>query len=247
MMQNQPTIDRVQVKRFLRRRGLVAIADKSRAAHLQSFGLRPDVVFDVGVDQGTPFLYHAFPDARFALIDPRAESRVALRGPDAPRNATFFETALGAQPGTLTLHIPHSEKGELGAMASFLTRTDPLAARFTSLAPRDVPVTTLDRIAADMPGRVGLKIDTEGFEDEVLQGAAKTLERTDFVILELSLTQRFSRIAPPSHIITRLAAASLEFRDVLRITGDGKGGGAPRLMDVLFTRWPTPDPANPKT
>ena len=236
-------IDRAQVNRFLRRKGLTAIADKSRATHLQSFGLAPDVVFDVGVDMGTPFLYQAFPEARFALIDPRAESRAALASPDAPRNAQFFETALGATAGKQTLHIPHSDKGEHGAMASLRQRTDTIAAKFNRLEPREVSVTTLDSIASGFKGRVGLKIDTEGFEDEVLAGAPATLLRTDFVILELSLVKRFAGIAPPSHLITRLAAAGLEFRDVLRMTGDGKGGGAPRLMDILFTRWHASAPA----
>lgn len=236
-------IDRAQVNRFLRRKGLTAVAEKSNAAHLQSFGLTPDAVFDVGVDTGTPFLYQAFPNARFALIDPRGESRAALTSADAPRDAQFFETALGAAPGTLTLNIPHSCKGEHGAMASLYQRTDRLAAKFTRLETRQVAVATLDSIAANFPGRLGLKIDTEGFEDEVLAGAAETLLRTDFVILELSLTQRFDSITPPSRLITRLAAAGLEFRDVLRMTGDGKGGSAPRPMDVLFTRWHTQAPA----
>ena len=236
-------IDRASVNRFLRRKGLTAIADKSQAAHLQSFGLAPDVVFDVGVDQGTPFLYQAFPDAQFALIDPRTESRASLTGPNAPKNAQFFETALGAAPGTLTLNIPYSDKGEQGAMASLRQRTDTLSARFNRIETREVAVTTLDQIAADFKGRVGLKIDTEGFEDEVLSGATQTLLRTDFVILEMSLVQRFAGISPPSHLITRLAAAGLEFRDVLRMTGDGRGGGAPRLMDILFTRWHPRAPA----
>jgi FkbM family methyltransferase len=250
IMSIAPTkVDRAQVNRFLRRKGLTAVVDKSQSDHLQSFGLRPDIVFDVGVDQGTPFLYQAFPEARFALIDPRHECVQALKNSDAPGDAQFFETALGAQPGTMTLTIPHSDKGEQGAMASLRMRTDRLVAKFTKLDTRQVPVTTLDLIAAKMTGRVGLKIDTEGFEDEVLKGAIETLKRTDFVILELSLVQRFDGIAPPSQIISRLADAGLEFRDVLRMTGDGKGGSAPRLMDVLFTRWPNhaPAPAKPQT
>ncbi|QCO55924.1 FkbM family methyltransferase [Pseudorhodobacter turbinis] len=240
-------IDRTQVNRFLRRKGLTAIADKSKSGHLQRYALMPDVVFDVGVDLGTPFLYEAFPDTSFVLVDPRAESRAVLKDVNTPKKAQFFETALGRTQGRMTLNIPFSDKGEHGAMASLSTRTDRISSSFTRMETREVSVTTLDMLAADFPGRVGLKIDTEGFEDEVLAGATETLKRTDFVILELSLTQRFSSIAPPSQIITRLAAAGLEFRDVLRMTGDGKGGGAPRLMDVLFTRWHTPAPAKPKT
>jgi FkbM family methyltransferase len=238
--ENTP-VDRAQVNRFLRRKGLTAIPDKSKSAHLQNFGLSPDVIFDIGVDLGTPFLYAAFPNAHFALVDPRPESRAALTGPDAPRKGTFFETALGTENGVLSLNIPHSARGEQGAMASLRHRTDVLSEKFVTVESRTVAVTTLDALAADLPGRIGIKIDTEGYEDEVLAGAVETLKRTDFVILEMSLVQRFSGIAPPSKIINRLADAGLEIRDILRITGDGKGGATPRLMDVLFTRWHTPN------
>lgn len=228
--------NKLMVKRFLRRRGLVAVADKSSAAHLASFGLTPDVVFDVGVDTGTPFLYDAFPQAKFVLIDPRAESRGALANlPDAQ----FMQTALGAREGQTTLHIPHSPAGEMGARASLHLPTGPMAEKITAMTTRQVSVATLDTVAAQFPGRVGLKIDTEGAEAEVLAGAKDTLRRCDFVILELSLTQRFQQTPMPSHIFALLAAAGLEFRDVLRSTGDGKGGPAPRLMDILFTRWPS--------
>ncbi len=102
---------------------------------------------------------------------------------------------------------------------------------------RRVPVAPLDRIMEAYPGRVGLKVDTEGYELEVLQGAAETLLRCDFVLLELSVTHRFDDIAPPSRIVAELARAGLELRDILRSTGDGRGGPQPRLFDALFTRW----------
>jgi FkbM family methyltransferase len=239
-------IDRKAVNRFLRQKGLVALADKSQAAHLLQFGLVVDVVFDIGVDTGTPFLYQAFPEAHFVLIDPRAEAEAAMTGPDAPAKASFHAVALGADAGEMTLNIPFSDKGEQGAMASLRQRQDYLADQIKWVETRQIPVAPLDTIAVAYTGRVGLKIDTEGFEDEVLAGATETLARCDFVILEMSLTQRFDTTAPPSQIIARLAAAGLEFRDVLRMTGDGRGGPTPRLMDVLFTRW-APDAPAPAT
>lgn len=228
--------NKLMVKRFLRRRGLVAVADKSSATHLAQYNLTPDVVFDVGVDTGTPFLYDAFAQAKFVLIDPRAESRAAMTG---LQDAYFVQTALGAREGRMTLHIPHNAAGELGARASLHLPTGPMAEKITAMTTREVPVSTLDTVAGQFPGRVGLKIDVEGAEAEVLAGAKQTLRRCDFVILELSLTQRFEQTPMPSQIFAPLAAAGLEFRDVLRSTGDGKGGPAPRLMDILFTRWPT--------
>ena len=109
MILEAASIDRGQVNRFLRRKGLTAVADKSKADHLQVFGLKPDVVLDIGVDTGTPSLYAAFPNAHFVLVDPRAECRAVLGDAGTPPNTVFFETALGSKTGTLTLNIPTSE------------------------------------------------------------------------------------------------------------------------------------------
>lgn len=236
-------MEKREVQRYLRKQGLVATANKASAAHLRAYDLCPDVVFDIGVDTGTPFLYQAFPDVPFVLIDPRAESRVAMVDKEAPREVHFYETALGATDGAQMLNIPITADGANGARASLHAAVGPMARKFTGVEQRSVAVTTLDRIAAAHPGRVGLKIDTEGAEADILAGGPQTLARCEFVIIEVSLSLRFETTARPSTLIALLAQAGLEFRDVLRMPGDGKGGPTPRLMDALFTRWP----AHPET
>ena len=47
-----------------------------------------------------------------------------------------------------------------------------------------IPVTTLDRLAKDLPRVTLLKIDVEGYEMAVLAGASATLERTECVFYE---------------------------------------------------------------
>ena len=232
--------DRADLRRRLRREGLVAQPDRSTAAHLRAYGLTPEVVFDVGVAEGTPQLYRAFPDTHFVLIDPRAEVQAVLTGPSAPASASFHPVALAAGPGRMELATPVTDKGTHGGRASLNRPVGPMARAITGFHRQIVEVTTLDAIAAAYPGSAGLKIDTEGHEAEVLAGGAVTLQRCQFVILELSLAERFDRATRPSAIVAMLAAAGLEFRDILRTTGDGAGGPIPRLIDALFTRWPAP-------
>jgi len=232
--------DRDDLRRRLRRAGLVAQPDKSTAAHLRAYGLAPEVVFDVGVAEGTPQLYRTFPDAHFVLIDPRPESRKAMTGPAAPARSSFHALALGAAPGRMELSTPVTKAGAHGGRSSLNRPVGPMARAITGFDRQMVEVGTLDEVAAAYPGQAGLKIDTEGHEAEVLAGGAATLLRCQFVILELSLAERFDSTPRPSRIFAMLAAAGLEFRDILRTTGDGAGGPIPRLIDALFTRWPAP-------
>lgn len=225
------------VRRHLRQNGQVSVPKKDQPEYFQEYGLRPDVVVDVGVHDGTPLLYKAFPDAKFVLIDPRVESEGEMRARHAPGDYDFHPCAAGAEGGALELRIPILPKGETPAMAGFRKILGPMGRRVTRYETRTVPVRRLDDIMDGYSGRVGLKIDTEGFELDVLQGAKETLQRCDFVMVELSVTHRFEDVAPPSLIFAELARAGLEFRDVLRTTGDGRGGPRPRLFDVLFTRW----------
>lgn len=227
-----------EIRRLARAEGLAVHPFKTSAWYLRGYQIRPDVLIDVGVENGTPWLYEAFPKAHLVLVDPLEESEARASKATTGRAVAFHPVALGAEAGEAVLNVPETQKGLGRAMSSLLERRDNLAHGFTQVHQRKVPVVRLDDIAASYPGRIGLKIDTEGFEGPVLEGATETLQRCDFVILEMSVTRRFDGIAMPSHLVSMLGAAGLEMRDILAIA-DGAGKRAkPRHMDVLFTRWP---------
>jgi FkbM family methyltransferase len=79
----------------------------------------------------------------------------------------------------------------------------------TSWSGFDVPVRRLDDVLIDMSAeRIGLlKIDVEGWELQVLDGAQDCLRRTDLVVLEIGRDK-------PSSIEERLAAARLTIKGV---------------------------------
>lgn len=203
--------------------------------YFRGYNFTPDVVFDVGVFDGTAWLYNSFPDAKFVLIDPQAKSRDKAEG--KLKNFDFHAVALGDRQGEATLRIPETKPGRGGAMASILPRADRAANRFNSIEEVTVPIQTLDSIAADYDGRIGLKIDTEGYEGQVLAGATETLKRTDFVVAEVSVAQQFEGVSQPSTLFAMLAEAGLEFRDMLAAATYPGKRPRPHNMDLLFTRW----------
>ncbi|WP_298837628.1 FkbM family methyltransferase [uncultured Roseobacter sp.] len=225
------------MRRALRSEGMAVHPIKTRAPYLRGYGFAPDVVFDIGVADGTPWLYRACPDARFVLVDPQAHCAEAVRSNGVLRDFHFHHAALGEAPGSARLNVPVSDRGKEVNLASLRRRTDRLARSFIDIDSTDVQVRTLDDIALGYPGRAGLKIDTEGSELEVLRGGKDTLRRCDFVILELSVSARFEGVGLPSASVKLLADAGLELRDVLTVAAGAGKRARPRYMDVLFTRW----------
>lgn len=95
-------------------------------------------------------------------------------------------SAVGAQAGEVVIGVSHN------TVFSSIKKTTERAARFdaasAAVRAETVPITTLDLAMRDVPGtRVFLKIDTQGFEQEVLAGAAETLARCVGLQLELPI------------------------------------------------------------
>lgn len=145
---------------------------------------RRGIVVDVGANLG----WHALHAARH----PNVETVVAFE-PD-PFNAGLLERnlsenaignvvvdnrAVGSAPGMTTLYSYKSANFGRHSLAADHGHGS-----------RSVPITDLDGAMAELgfgDRRVALiKIDVEGYEPAAIAGAARTLERTDAVILEFS-------------------------------------------------------------
>lgn len=158
-------------------------------AALKYHGFTPALVVDVGVNQGTPQLYRAFPHAELLLVEPLHESEAYMRDLLTRRKGSYVLAAVGSQPGTATITVDRRRPGK----SSLLERTALTNDAHDEKERRPVPVTTLDALLREreLRGPFGLKIDTEGFELEVIRGATEFLKQTQFVLAEVSIGARF--------------------------------------------------------
>ena len=180
----------------------------------------PSTVIDVGVWHGTPDLYAAFPDAQLLLVDPLPEAEPHMRRILAERPGVFEAVALGSAPGEAHLSVPaDTSTAAVGGEDGIV-----------------VPVDTLDAVVDrhDLPAPYLLKIDAEGHEGAVLEGAATTLRQVDCVIAEILFPDVSPDVAPPSALIGQLAAAGFELAEVLELR---RGTSTlVRRIDAAFTR-----------
>jgi FkbM family methyltransferase len=183
-------------------------------------------IIDVGVAFGTPWLYSSFPTASVALVDPLASSKEVLeRMTQKGRDAKLFYGVAGSEPGEVTL----TRSVSLPGRSSLHERTILTKANDETVY-ETVICQTLDQIIADMnfDGPFGLKIDTEGHEKHVLEGAKATLSDCAFVLMEMSLRPRFEDSYKPSDIILLMRESGFELVDIMT------NSSYPRFIDVLF-------------
>jgi len=186
----------------------------------------PQTIFDVGVAKGTPWLYDAFPDAYFVLVEPVQENIPHMRRILRRVSGTYVLAAAGSEQGTATINIEPERKG----MTSLLERTVETASG-EHLEHRQVPVVTLDSVTRGQGATppFGLKIDTEGFELEVVHGAREMLTMTEFVIAETSTGDgRFVDGYCADDLIEEMWVQGFFVADVLRTTR--------WFADLLFLR-----------
>lgn len=167
--------------------------------------LKPgDVAIDVGANIGTHTIFfgqRVGTEGRVYAFEPQG---MAFRWLSANmalnhlNNVVLFPMAVGRAPGTIGVpDVDYTQTGNFGGL-SLPPLQKPTAEQQPVVAPRlaSVPVTTLDQIARDHLAPTGrrckvLKIDVEGMELDVLEGARGLIEgQQPFIYLENNDAER---------------------------------------------------------
>lgn len=129
------------------------------------------MAIDVGANYGlySYALSRHYP--RVVAFEPNPQASEPLKAWHSQR-VQIVTVGLSVQPGSATLHVPCSRGVEMAGWGSLDPANCPDAEQLTE---RTVELRTLDSFGFDDVGFI--KIDAEGHELEVLQGAAETIRR----------------------------------------------------------------------
>jgi FkbM family methyltransferase len=185
----------------------------------------------VGVGEGTPDLYEAFPEPFLVLVEPLSEFVASIEAILKSRKGVHLAMGAGEREELRTIHVEPrlTNRSSLYARNAIELTHDPITAR-------EVQITTLDavlRIHHWQPP-FGLKIDAEGAEMDIIRGATEFLLNTQFVIAEVSVLDRFPGSYSFAEFIHQMRLLGFDVCDILDI---GRADNSEvSFLDLVFRR-----------
>ncbi len=226
------------IKNAIRRTGYEVIRRRPHLVDLLvAYGV--DVVLDVGANEGQfgRYLRETGYRGRIVSFEPLPEAFVALERRAARDGAwTAVNAGLGSEERTATIHVSRS------TVYSSILPPLPALERFAGEAvederQREIALRTLD---AELPRhvrdgeKVFLKIDTQGYEREVIAGARESLSRIVGAQLELSLTPLYAGESPLAELVTTLERSGLRMVLFEPVTYDPSRGTLLQIDGIFF-------------
>lgn len=192
----------------------------------------PATVIDVGAATGTPDLYAAFPDAYYVLIEPVDElADIAQRHLADQLDGELHRCAVGRGAGEITLLV--NRRNLLQSSSSRIRLGD---VDQSDVEERTVPMLTLGQLAhgAGWLEPILLKLDVEGAELDVLEGAGRLLDRVDVMFVETAIDQRYEGGYRFNDLHSFMCDHGFVLRDVLHVNRPKQA--AATFMDTVYVR-----------
>ena len=173
-----------------------------------------DAVLDIGANVGQfgTALRRAGFRGRIVSVEPLPGAFDALQGASAADPGWTAERAgVGARVGTLTMNVAGNSVSS--SALPMLDRHADAAPQSRYVGTEEVEATTVDELVARhglTPATALLKIDVQGYELPVLEGAAATLERFAAVRTEMSLVALYDGQALLPDLLAHLGGRGFE-------------------------------------
>lgn len=219
-----PSVERRETLKLLLRRTLLradlgVLRDPAPSRLRRTLdAARVDTVVDVGANSGQFACLLRAAGFRGRIISfeplPQAYERLQRR---SSRDANWFTSnvAIGAARATATLNI--SRNSYSSSIRSMTKKHLAAAPNSETVATVQVQVARLDELFQDFrvtPATTMLKIDTQGYEDEVLNGVGDSLQRISVIQLELSMVTLYSGQALFDALYCRMNEAGFRLHSI---------------------------------
>lgn len=217
--------DRRQVQRWLS----IASLD-STCEQLVAQGVRVEDVVDVGAQKGnwTRVIKRFFPAARVVMVeaDRSNEGDLAAVEEQWPGSVWRAMELVGerARPG-VPFHLSESGSSVLRDVSGAAARRVFLDMRTLDDVVRESPLESVDL----------LKIDAQGYELKILEGARNLLEDVELVLLEVSMIRLYEGCPLLSHVVAFMASRGFRAYDITEFHLRPLDG-AMAQVDILFAR-----------
>jgi FkbM family methyltransferase len=199
-----------------------------------------DVIFDIGANEGQfgSFIRELGYKGRLVSFEPLSTAYKQLL--DNSKNDSLWQVApqmaIGDEDGEIIINIANnSESSSILNMLDLHTQADGGSAYIGS---EKVRINKLDSVYSafvNNNSRVFLKIDTQGFEDRVLSGASKLLEKAIGLQLELSLVPLYKNQKLFDELTAQLKKTGFEIWSINPVFSD-PSTGRQLQVDVTFFR-----------
>lgn len=178
-----------------------------------------NTVLDIGANIGefTIIFHEHFPKAKIYAFEPLPDcfSRLRKRTKDVD-NIKVFNLGLGSKDGVLKINKsswhPASSFRKMGELHK---KNYPHSSDSIDI---DVRINKLDDVLNenDLSNDIFIKIDVQGFEDEVIKGGINTFRKAKVIVIESSFQQLYENEPMFSGIYALLQPLGFEFRGSLK-------------------------------
>ena len=195
------------------------------------FGFSPRLVLDVGANHGnwTRAALKYFPEAQYVLLEPQDHLKVCVQDLiDSGYKIRWVNAGVADQPGVLPFYVAGRDDS-----STFLPPDKQSPAGLAS--GNMVLVETLDAILSKyhLPVPDMVKIDAEGFDLKVMQGASSLIGKTDVFLLEAGVLCPFENSV--ARVVSTMADFGYRLVDITEMNRSPKHGVL-WLTELAFLR-----------
>lgn len=205
---------------------------------LKGSRVSPMTIIDVGANVGqfSVAASKEFPQAYIFPIEPDPQTVLKLRKNLPSRiSQNVINTAVGECEGTVAFNI--NVDSQVSSILPLGTDRKNCFPESIVLRQIEVPLATLDSLfcEASLSEPILLKIDVQGYEEQVISGAARFLRRVNWIVMEVSFVCLYEGEQSLSVLIDMMASHGFRFVRPLNFHHVGEYRDIIE-MDALFQR-----------